>query len=310
MSPSPSSSPSPTLTSTAVAHSDIFGYQALSAPFQWVDISPGGSPGGGTLLNSWCPAADDGSITQNLPHGHEASISTARLTTKVAIASNGYLQFGVSSSNFGNNCLSVNTSPLNIVSLYWMDLNPGLATGNGGVYYGVLNPGSPGNRIIVIQFQAIPLHSGAGSLTAEALLFEADNHISLRYLDASDTGAGLAAVSGLRSGFQCPNQTSLPITCNQALIGDQSQIDISYPSPEPACGTPTLTPTPSVSQTWSSTPSATPTLTLTPSYSQTPTASPSSTITASFSASPTFSYSPTITLTGTISPTFTASPTF
>jgi hypothetical protein len=276
----------------AVSATDDFGYHLSDVPFSYTDISGSGTP---VNPGDWTGTADDGYLQINLPFNFQFYGAPFN---KVTLVSNGYLQFGSNSASFSSSCLGANIAPSNIAAAYWMDLNPGLG---GAVHWEVL--GAPGSRLAVIQFTNVPPNLGPGSLSFQFVLHEGTNDIEMRYLSTSSHDGGASAASGLRSLFDCPNHTALPFSCHTATLGDALALYYNYPSPEPVCGTLTITPTFSVS------PTRTPSFTASPSFTRSPTPSATPSATPSFSFSPTSSFSPTLSPSFTVSPSFSASPT-
>lgn len=272
----------------ALPATDAFGYTAALAPYSFTDIS-----GSGTPVTVWAGGADDGSSILNLPFNFRFYGADFN---KVAVSSNGYLQFGNQSAYYATTCLGSNLDPRGIVALYWTDLDPGAG---GAVYTQVL--GSPGNRVVVVQFQDVPQNYYGGSVTAQVRLYEADRSLELAWASTAGAGAGLHAVAGLRSAFDCPNRTALPLSCLQAELVDGLCVRFTYPALEPDCQTPTpsagpsMTPSPAFTSTATLTPSATP--------SATASAAPSESSTPTFSGSPTLSDSPSPSATWTVSAT-------
>ncbi len=280
----------------AVSVSDTFGYVGQDTPIFWNDIRTSG-----TLipLASFAPNSDDGSTLIDLPFTFKfygAGYS------KVSVATNGYLQFGVQSAYFGNSCVNANLAPYGIAAGYWIDLDPGLG---GEIRY--QTQGISPNRATIFQFTSVTARVGGGDVTFQMVLFEGANDILVQYLSTSGNGSGSLAVAGLRSYFDCPNRSGLAIACQQPFLTDSLAIRYSYPSPEPSCGTPTRTGT--LTATESPTSSITPTFSISPTFSASPSFSASPTETPTFSASPSATESPTFTASPTVTPTFSPSPT-
>ena len=271
----------------SLPQSDGFGYVASSVPFGWTDISGSGVPITSTV---WVPNADDGAVQVDLPFNFRFYGTTY---TKVYLSTNGYIQFGSSSAAYAPNCLNLNTAPLNIAAAYWMDLDP---SAGGTVHKEVL--GLTPNRAMVLQFTNVPPRLGSGSLTFQILIYE-NNSIDFVYISTSTHDGGASAVAGLRSAFDCPNHLGLPLSCQQAVLGDSTAVHIAYPGVEPGCGTPTNTVTPSLSPTFSQSFTRSDTPTISPTFSHT------SSITPSFSESPSVTLTPTFTVTDSYSQTFT-----
>jgi len=276
---------------------DGFGYQAVSVTPAVTDIS-----GSGTLIQAsdWTGTPDDGWVQVNLPFNFDFYGSAF---SKFYLRPNGYLQFSPPDTVY-----DPFTCPLNslgqkaVVAAFWMDLD---LTSSGTVAWQVL--GSAPNRQAVVQFTAVPPHQGGGVATFQMVLGE-DASITFNYIDTVTLGSGSSALAGIASFYDCPNRDSLTLACDQPVLTDGLSLLLSYPAQPPDCGTPTDSPTPTL------------TATRTPSITRTFTASPSASVTSTFSAtltdsptptaSPSATDSPTPTASGTISPSFTASPSY
>jgi sugar lactone lactonase YvrE len=280
----------------ALPTSDAFGYSASAIPFGWTDISGTGTP---ITASDWLPNADDGAVQVDLPFNFRFYGGTY---AKVYLSTNGYIQFGSSSSFYAPNCLNLNVAPLDIAAAYWMDLDP---SAGGTVHKEVLNLAP--NRSMVLQFTGVPPRLGSGSVTFQIVINE-DNSLEFFYFSTSTHDSGASASAGLRGAFDCPNRQALPISCAQPVLTDGSAILISYPAVEPGCGTATITPTFSISPSFSVSPTFSRTATRSFTPTVTPTISETPTVTESWSASPTLSDSPTVTESPSITPTHSASP--
>ena len=288
----------------ALPTTDAWGYTAQSVALPWTDISGTGIP---INTTDWVPNADDGAVQVDLPFNFRFYGSTY---TKVYLCSNGYVQFGTSSTFYAPNCLNLNAAPLNIAAAYWMDLDP--SQPGGTVHKEVLNLAP--NRNMVLQFTNVKPRLGTGSVTFQILINE-DNSIQFLYVSTSTHDSGASAVAGLRAAFDCPNRQGLPVSCQQTVLTDGTAISFSYPGVEPSCGTPTITNTFSASPTRTLSPTRTHTPTISPTFSDsftatgTPSQTPTPTITPTFSITDTFTSTFTISQTSTISGTFSPSPT-
>jgi len=105
--------------------------------------------------------------------------------TQVSVSSNGYLQFGGTSSIFVNTAIPSAGEPNNCAYGLWDDLNP--ATG-GSITVATL--GVAGDRRFVVQYQDIPQFGGGVAVTFEIILFENGDTIEYRYGNIPEDLAG------------------------------------------------------------------------------------------------------------------------
>lgn len=117
--------------------------------------------------------------------------------TQTSVASNGYLQFGASTSIFTNTAIPSAAAPNNCAYGLWDDLNPAA----GGTIT-VATVGEAPNRRFIAQYQDVAQFGGAGApVTFEIVLYEGSNNIEYVYGNipedlAADYTVGVENVDG------------------------------------------------------------------------------------------------------------------
>ncbi len=108
--------------------------------------------------------------------------------TQFLISSNGFISFDLAA---GNGCCSGQMlpdafDPNNIISFAWNDLNPSM-----GGTIGYTTIGTAPNRILVIDYNAIPHYGGGGTpITVQAMLYEGTNIIEIHSTNNVTDGTG------------------------------------------------------------------------------------------------------------------------
>src|SRR5436190_7334463 len=225
--PSPSPSPSPTPCGTSYTRTTGTGATIV--------------PGTALVPGSSC---DDCSNPVTIPFSF--SFYGTPFTTVNAI-SNGNLQFSSADTTFTNTCLPY-TAANNLIAPHWDDL---LLTGAGqGIF--TSTTGVAPNRIFNIEWIG-GYFSGGGTADFEVRLYEGTNQIDFVY--GSVTQGGSSATIGIQR-TNGAGGTFDQFACNTAG-SVTTGLRVTY---VPAgCGTPTPSPTPSVTPTPSPTPSVSPT---------------------------------------------------
>ena len=145
---------------------DQFGYtwidsdEAGGPAFAFVDISSSGTA---------VSLSDDDAQSVNLPFAFPFYGQTY---SDVDIVSNGFLNFGASSTAYVNASIPSAAAPNAIIAPFWDDLNP---AAGGSIYYE-----DQGNGSFVVQWDAVPRFSGAGTSTFQAILY-ADGRVLFQY---------------------------------------------------------------------------------------------------------------------------------
>lgn len=169
---------------------DPFGYtltdsnEALGPDYQWQDISLDG-----TDLN----LTDDSYVYPiQLPFSFEFY---GQSYDSLAVGSNGVIYFEDAYLGFENTTIAT-TNSYGVgayIAVYWDDLDPG---SSGAVYYRI--DGSVPDRRLIVQWEQVPLYGpSGGSVTAQAILYEATNNILVQYQDPSGE-AGAHATEGIQ----------------------------------------------------------------------------------------------------------------
>jgi len=135
--------------------------------FDWLDISSLG-----TALN----LSDDDFAEVSLPF--DFSFYGDNKNT-VKISSNGYLTFGSDGTDFSNDPIPDINDPNDIIAPFWDDLNP---SAGGSIYHYY----DASEEQFIVQYEDVPLLSGGGSLTFQAIL-DSDGSILFQYEDLNGT---------------------------------------------------------------------------------------------------------------------------
>jgi photosystem II stability/assembly factor-like uncharacterized protein len=134
---------------------DAFGYTWIDSDepggplFDWVDISTTGTP-----ITTWTGTADDGYFTTPLPWAFPFYGTDQ---TSINIVTNGFANFGTTSTAFSNTGLPTTAAPNNALYPYWDDLD---LQASGTVYY----RHDAANGRFIIQWNNVP-HYALGTPT-------------------------------------------------------------------------------------------------------------------------------------------------
>ena len=166
--------------------------------YDWVEISTIGTNTGIT--------GDD----QNLgpfPMGFSFPWYDGAIYNSIRVCSNGFLSFTSTSTDFSNNPIPDPPEPNNLVAPYWDDFYP---PGGGSIWY---YQDTANNRFIV-EFYQVPLLSGGGSYTFEAIFYP-DGTIDYMYNDLTP-GTPNSCTVGVENGtgtvgVQCTYNGSGPL---------------------------------------------------------------------------------------------------
>jgi hypothetical protein len=151
--------------------------------------------------------------------------------TTVGVASNGYLTFGTSLTDFTNDPIPNTATPNDLIAPLWDDFNPALG---GEVYAGTF--GMAPNRAFVASWVGVPQFANSDSNTFQAILFENSGRISYRYLGfsppsfAGDITVGVENATGTAgtsidaatiTNGQCINLLpDVPSACGSPIVVD------------------------------------------------------------------------------------------
>ncbi len=204
---------------------DAFGYSWIDSnepggpAYAWVDISSTGTA---------VPLGDDAFATVALPfpfpfYGVDR--------TSVNIVSNGFLNFGTTSTAFTNTGIPNSGPPNSLIAPFWYDLDPG--DGNGMVYYRNMGDGR-----FIVQYDGVPDYPGPGAGTEntfEVVLY-ADGTVLFQYEELNGN------VVGSTVGIENADGTDgLQVAFEQAYLEDGLAVRFAtrpdWLSVDPAAGT-------------------------------------------------------------------------
>ena len=189
---------------------DGFGYTWIDSDedggptFDFVDIS-----GSGTSVS----LSDDGQQSVDLPFAFPFYGETY---DEVAIVSNGFLDFGPTSTAYSNSAIPSTADPNGFLAAFWDDLNP---TAGGSVYYEDMGDGR-----FIVQWDGVPPYTGSGTATFQAVLY-ADGRVLYQY-DAVSMATTSATV-----GAESPDGSDgLQVVYNAAYVEDGLAVLIAPPA--------------------------------------------------------------------------------
>ena len=166
--------------------------------------------------------------------------------TQVSVSSNGYLRMGdVPASNAFNTIAGTTPNYLNLIGLFWDDLNP--STG-GTIYYEI--QGTAPNRTFILEYNAVDRYNpGGGVLTAQAVLYETSNNIEFMYGSSAPSFAsasiGLTFTPGGASNYisvtpGTPATVSSSTPNNAITIAPADGVNYLFTYAPPACPAPSV----------------------------------------------------------------------
>src|SRR5919106_2794373 len=209
------------LTDTQTANGTAFpNYTCQDVPFSWVDVT-GVPPLSG---------ADGDDTFSTLNVGFQIPFYGQNHGTAY-ISSNGFLALGSSSGaiNYANAAIPTSAVPNGIVAPFWDDLYPGSA---GSVHAGVA--GSPGSRVLHVEWFNVPHFAGSGTATFEVALHEATGEIRMQWLDTdlSDSrwNTGLSATAGVE---RQDGVVGRQLSFNQPLLTNNRAVSCTFGAPPP-----------------------------------------------------------------------------
>jgi putative hemolysin len=153
------------------------------------------------------------------------------LYNQVAVGSNGTIYFIDSYLGYLNVCLPGDGGygVPTFIAGYWDDLNPGAG---GAVHYEIL--GSPGGRMLIVEWDNVPHFGTSDPVTYEIILFEGSNSVLIQYLDASSEMGNYGTI-----GIEGDLTTNyLEYSCNAPALQDNLAICFAYPGQSPDCSPP------------------------------------------------------------------------
>jgi len=174
------------------------------ADYAWIDMA------GATALS----LADDGSSTVTLPF---AVPFYGTLTDTLAIASNGFIQFGgFNSTQYTNATIPDSSLPNGIAAPLWDDLNP---SAGGTVRHQVV--GAAPNRVFVTAWEGVPHYSTSNGVSVQVQVAETNGAISFHYQDVDFGNSvldwGLSATVGIENAN---GDAGTLISFNNASLGN------------------------------------------------------------------------------------------
>ncbi len=159
--------------------------------------------------------------------------------SQVSWTPNGLMTFTATSTQFTNVDLETTapTADVPTVAVLWDDWESTVVSGTDGTYYATRGP--DGDRRFILQWNALRHQAATGTVTFQAVLFEASGDLLFQYDDVLVSSAGggpldngASATVGIRDTGGQDNGRSLQWSFNQAVIGDGEAIRFSV-IPEP-----------------------------------------------------------------------------
>jgi len=166
-------------------------------PFSWIEIKDNG-----TLIRNtdWNGTSDDGFFEVSLNFSmsfYDVSYSA------VFIGTNGYASFGQGYWEYSLPAIPDPLEPNNAAYGFGQDLQPGVATGQGGVYY--LRLTSPSR--LVAEWYQVPHYGGANPVTFEIIFFDT-GEIWFQYLALSGPVTEIVSEEFAAAGTSARKMTS------------------------------------------------------------------------------------------------------
>jgi hypothetical protein len=196
---------------------DAFGYRykdsdEVGGPsFGWVDIT-----GTGTALNLTDDDVEKVAVGFSFPYYGNTYDS-------IYIVSNGYLGFGVTSSDYSNDSIPNSSTPNNLIAIWWDDLN---ADSLPNIFYKY----DAINQAFIVSYVAVPNYhpdsNTTGALTFQAILY-ANGNIKCQYLTMNP---GLDSLTEATIGLEnSTGSIGLQVAYNQAYMTDSLAILFTAP---------------------------------------------------------------------------------
>jgi subtilisin family serine protease len=211
------------LTDTQTVNGNAFrSYTCQDVAMSWVDVT-GVPPLSGA-------DGDDSFSTLNI--GFPFTFF-GQSHTQAFVSSNGFIALG-SNANAGaflNAAIPSTATPNGLIAPFWDDLFPGSA---GSVHAGV--GGSPGSRVLYVEWFNVPHFSlsGSGTATFEVALHEATGEVRMQWLD-TDLGNpawnfGASATAGVE---RQDGVVGRQLSFNQPLLTSGRAVSCTYGAPPP-----------------------------------------------------------------------------
>ncbi|MBI4702683.1 MAG: PKD domain-containing protein, partial [Deltaproteobacteria bacterium] len=167
-----------------------------NAEYCWVDATAGQSVG-------FAPGSDDANRPVQLPFDFVFYAELFPAGAELRVATNGWASFTDTSGQFAHFAIPSASNPKNLLAPLFMDLN----VGNAGVVYSRV-VGSPPDRRLVVQWDAVRDNVGAGEIfTFQLVLYEASHDIVFQYRNTAafdgwvfnDRESGAEALIGIQN---------------------------------------------------------------------------------------------------------------
>ena len=189
---------------------DDFGYT-------WIDSNESGGPsydfvdisGSGTSVS----LADDGAQSVDLPFDFPFYGGTF---DDVDIVSNGFLNFGSSSTAYQNDPIPTSATPNAFIAPFWDDFDP---SSGGSVYYEDMGDGR-----FIVQWDGVPFYQSSTSLTFQVILY-LDGRVLFQYADVGDArGSDTIGIENLNG------TDGLQVAFNTNYVEDDLAVLIAPPA--------------------------------------------------------------------------------
>lgn len=157
------------------------------------DLSTQTITASGTKITSWTSGnADDGYYAYTLPFSvnfYGKNYST------IYVSTNGFLGFSTAgmTSNSSSSIPNVNT-PNNMIAGVWRDLNPGSASGTGGVYI------YPTSTYVDFIYYQVPIYGSTSTVSFSVRLFKNSTDVEVYYASGTPSG-GVAGVEDSKGEY-------------------------------------------------------------------------------------------------------------
>jgi subtilisin family serine protease len=221
-------------TDTKAVNGNAFrSYTCQDVPLSWVDV---------TVVPPLSGAdGDDTFSTLNIGFPFTFFGQTH---TQTFVSSNGFLALGSSAgaTAFLNSAIPSTSVPNGLIAPFWDDLFPG---STGSVHAGVA--GSPGSRVLYVEWFNVPHFSlsGSGTATFEVALYEATGEVRMQWLD-TDLGnptwnLGASATAGVE---RQDGVVGRQVSFDQPLLTSGRAVSCTFgAAPPPPPPPPTITTT-------------------------------------------------------------------
>ncbi len=201
------------VATAATGGPDAAGYTYTDTSSGFQDIS-----GTGTDIGSSC----DDCITPGIAIGFQFPFYGAPYAA-VNVSSNGNLQFDTVEAAFSNTAIPSATFPGRVIAPWWDDLQTNCTTVD-AIYSQTV--GAPGSRRLIVQWNVVPhFNCQTGSITFQAVLYEATGEVLFAYADAVfDAGNVNNNGASATVGIQNNPAIGLQYSFNSPVISDGQAI--------------------------------------------------------------------------------------